>query len=283
MGQEMKSHTVQTDRARVILRRLVELNRISAETDEVSEVLPEEAVGLALTPVRRRRLYEDVVQQLQTLISSGRLEPGDQLPSERALADQLAVSRTSVREALRILEARGMIEARPGQGLFVRGRRTEEVVSILASYLMKERETFLEVLDVREALERKAAERAALLATDKDLEALKATVVAMQDEVLKGKIALDSDTEFHRVLGRASRNEVLSRMLDTVLGLMVKRRGEVFSRSYSGVLTLHQHANIYRAIKNHDPELAGALISTHLRELGVRAHPWGAVYPDSEE
>jgi DNA-binding FadR family transcriptional regulator len=182
MGQEMKSHTVPTDRARVILRRLVELNRISAETDEVSEVLPEEDVGLALTPVRRRRLYEDVVQQLQTLISSGRLEPGDQLPSERALSDQLAVSRTSVREALRILEARGMIEARPGQGLFVRGRRTEEVVSILASYLMKERETFLEVLDVREALERKAAERAALLATDKDLEALKATIVAMQDD-----------------------------------------------------------------------------------------------------
>lgn len=279
----MKVHMVPTDRARVILRRLVELNRISGEQDGVSEALPEDDAGLALTPVRRRRLYEDVVQQLQALISSGRLEPGDQLPSERALAEQLAVSRTSVREALRILEARGMIEARPGQGLFVRGRRTEEVVSILASYLMKERETFLEVLDVREALERKAAERAALLATDKDLEALKAAVVAMQEEVLEGRVALDSDTEFHRALGVASRNEVLSHMLDTVLGLMVQRRREIFSRSYGGVLTLHQHANIYRAIKNRDPNLAGALISTHLRELGVRAHRWGAAYPDSED
>jgi len=279
----MKVHTIPTDRARVILRRLVELNRISGEADMASDALPEDDAGLALTPVRRRRLYEDVVQQLQTLISSGRLEPGDQLPSERALADQLAVSRTSVREGLRILEARGMIEARPGQGLFVRGRRTEEVVSILASYLMKERETFLEVLDVREALERKAAERAALLATDKDLEALKAALVAMQEEVLEGRVALDSDTDFHRALGVASRNEVLSHMLDTVLGLMVQRRREIFSRSYGGVLTLYQHANIYRAIKNRDPDLAAALISTHLQELGVSAHRWDAVYPDSEE
>jgi GntR family transcriptional repressor for pyruvate dehydrogenase complex len=279
----MKAHTVPTDRARVILRRLVELNRISAEAEEVSEAPPEDDAGFALTPVRRRRLYEDVVQQLQTLISSGRLEPGDQLPTERTLADRLAVSRTSVREALRILEARGMIEARPGQGLFVRGRRTEEVVSILASYLMKERESFFEVLDVREALERKAAERAALLATDKDLEALRSALVAMQEEVLEGRVAVDSDIEFHRALGAASRNEVLSRMLDTVLGLTVQRRRESFSRSYGGVLTLHQHANIYRAIKNRDPELAGALISTHLREFGVSAHRWSIAYPDSEE
>jgi GntR family transcriptional repressor for pyruvate dehydrogenase complex len=267
------ARSVPTERARAILQRLVELNRVGSglgpgplpPNDEDGES------GLALTPVRRRRLYEDVVQQLQSLIASGRLEPGDQLPSERALADQLAVSRTSVREALRILEARGMLEARPGQGLFVRGRRTEEIVSILAAYLVRERESFLEVLDVREALERKAAERAALLATHKDLDALKAAVVAMQEEVLEGKLALDSDTEFHRALGAASRNEVLSQMLDTVLGLMTQRRREVFNESYGGILMLHQHAGIYRAIKNRDARLAGELVSTHLRELGMAA------------
>lgn len=267
------ARSVPTERARAILQRLVELNRVGSglgpgplpPSDEDGES------GLALTPVRRRRLYEDVVQQLQSLIASGRLEPGDQLPSERALADQLAVSRTSVREALRILEARGMLEARPGQGLFVRGRRTEEIVSILAAYLVRERESFLEVLDVREALERKAAERAALLATHKDLDALKAAVVAMQEEVLEGKLALDSDTEFHRALGAASRNEVLSQMLDTVLGLMTQRRREVFNESYGGILMLHQHAGIYRAIKNRDARLAGELVSTHLRELGMAA------------
>src|SRR5665648_200093 len=177
---------VPTERARSILERLVELNRLNAGEHEiglepVGKDEPEEA-GLALTPVRRRRLYEDVVHQLQGLISSGKLEPGDQLPAERALADQLAVSRASVREGLRTLEARGMLEARPGQGLFVRGRRTEEIVSILASYLVRERESFLEVLDVREALERKAAERAAILATTKDLEAIKAALVEMQEE-----------------------------------------------------------------------------------------------------
>ncbi|GAB4247983.1 MAG: hypothetical protein Kow00129_08660 [Thermoleophilia bacterium] len=277
---------VPTERARSVLERLVELNRISASEEDLPdsvETVPEDLEGpFALTPVRRRRLYEDVVNQLQKLISSGKLEPGDQLPSERALADQLAVSRTSVREALRILEARGMLEARPGQGLFVRGRRTEEIVNILAAYLVRERESFLEVLDVREALERKAAERAAIMATPKDLDALKAAVVAMQEEVLEGRLPLDSDADFHRALAKASRNEVLAQMLDTVLGLMSHHRRDMFSRSYGSILVLHQHVNIYRAIRNGDRQAAADLTSAHLKELG-RSHgrPRGG-YPSVE-
>lgn len=262
------ARNVPTERARAVLEHLVELNRITGTIEPAPETEEDGEGGLALTPVRRRRLYEDVVHQLQGLISSGKLEPGDQLPSERALADQLAVSRTSVREALRILEARGMLEARPGQGLFVRGRRTEEIVSILAAYLVRERESYLEVLDVREALERKAAERAAILATQKDLDALKAAVVAMQEEVLEGRVPLESDTDFHRALATASRNEVLKQTLETVLGLMVQRRRDVFSKSHSGILVLHQHVNIYRAVKNGDPKAAADLVSAHLRELG---------------
>lgn len=271
----MGVRTVPTTRARAVLERLVELNRISGDlrADSAPESEDEAEAGLALTPVRRRRLYEDVVQQLQSLISSGRLEPGDQLPSERALADQLAVSRTSVREALRILEARGMVETRPGHGLFVRGRRTEEIVSILAAYLVRERESFLEVLDVREALERKAAERAAVLATAKDLESIKAALVMMQEEVLEGRMPIESDTAFHRALGAASRNEVLSQTLDTVLGLMSQRRREILSEDYGGILMLHQHVNIYRAIKNRDSGAAATLVSAHLRELGNLSRP----------
>ncbi len=271
----MGVRTVPTTRARAVLERLVELNRITGELrPSPGPALDDDAeVGLALTPVRRRRLYEDVVQQLQSLISSGRLEPGDQLPSERALADQLAVSRTSVREALRILEARGMVETKPGHGLFVRGRRTEEIVSILAAYLVRERESFLEVLDVREALERKAAERAAILSTAKDIEAIKAALVMMQEEVLEGRMPIESDTAFHRALGAASRNEVLSQTLDTVLGLMSQRRREILSQDYGGILMLHQHVNIYRAIKNRDSAAAAELVSAHLRELGNVSRP----------
>lgn len=270
----MSVRTVPTARARAVLERLVELNRITGDLSPgPPEPTDESEAGLALTPVRRRRLYEDVVQQLQSLISSGKLEAGDQLPSERALADQLAVSRTSVREALRILEARGMVEARPGHGLFVRGRRTEEIVSILAAYLVRERESFLELLDVREALERKAAERAAVLATATDLESIKAALVMMQEEVLEGRMPIESDTSFHRALGAASRNEVLSQTLDTVLGLMSQRRREILSEDYGGILMLHQHVNIFRAVKNRDSAAAAELVSAHLRELGNVSRP----------
>lgn len=276
--------TVPTARARAIFERLIELNRMTGDAVLAApEPEDEGESSLALTPVRRRRLYEDVVYQLQTLISSGRLEPGDQLPSERALAEQLAVSRTSVREALRILEARGMLEALPGQGLFVRGRRTEEIVNILAGYLVRERESFLEVLDVREALERKAAERAAILSTQQDQDALKASVVTMQEDILEGRSPIESDTEFHRALARASRNEVLRQMLDTVLGLMTSRRIEALSEPHASLLMLHQHVNVFRAIKARDPRLAGELVSSHLRDLGRVGPRWGGrVYPEDD-
>src|SRR5680860_360300 len=190
------TRNIPTRRAREILERLVELNRIRSDRrPEGTAVGAEGERGdLALTPVRRRRLYEDVVQQLQTLISSGKLAVGDKLPSERSLAEQMAVR--------------------------------------------------------------------------KDLEALKAAVISRQEEVLEGRPPLESDTDFHRALGAASRNEVLQQMLDTVLGLTSRRRQEFTQLDHGPILMLHQHVNIYRAVKNGEPEQASSFVSEHLRELG---------------
>jgi len=71
-------------------------------------------------PVRPRRIYEDIVRQIQGLIAERQLQPGDRLPSERELAELLSVSRASVREALRVLSAMGLVEVRSGDGTFVR-------------------------------------------------------------------------------------------------------------------------------------------------------------------
>src|SRR5688572_14232538 len=89
-----------------------------------------------LEPVRRSRIYEHIVEQIQALIGEGKLKPGDQLPPERLLAETFGVSRTSVREALRALELSGFIEGRQGGGTFVRARSASELVQPLASALL---------------------------------------------------------------------------------------------------------------------------------------------------
>src|ERR687898_163989 len=89
-----------------------------------------------LKPIRRSRLYENIVVQLQALIADGRLKPGDRLPPERVLTETFEVSRTSIREALRALELRGLIEGRQGGGTFVRTVSAEDLARPMASALL---------------------------------------------------------------------------------------------------------------------------------------------------
>src|ERR1051326_3600983 len=91
--------------------------------------------GMDIEPIKSTRIYEEIVRQIKTMISEGRLKSGDQLPPERDLAEKFVVSRTSVREALRALESVGLIEIRPGEGAFVKEVSVEALVEPLALVL----------------------------------------------------------------------------------------------------------------------------------------------------
>src|SRR4030088_267339 len=118
-----------------------------------------------LEPVKRSRIYENIVEQIHALIREGRWAPGDQIPPERELAERFRVSRTSVREALRALEMQGVIESRQGGGTFIRTADTEALVPALAAAILGGRREMAEILDVRELMEPGIARRAAARAT----------------------------------------------------------------------------------------------------------------------
>src|SRR3954471_18194980 len=108
-------------------------------------VRPTDQFGLAfstggavssLQPIRRSRIYENIVNQIQRRIQDGELHPGDQLPPERVLAETFRVSRASVREALRALELRGLIEGKQGGGTFVRALSGDDLIAPMASALL---------------------------------------------------------------------------------------------------------------------------------------------------
>src|SRR5438552_3966331 len=127
--------------------------------------------GPALTviePIRRDRLYQGIVQQIEGLLERGELKPGDQLPPERQLAEQFQVSRASVREALRSLELLGIVETHAGGGTFVRHAQPDDLARPLHS-LIARGHTLTDVIDVRGLIEPAVAERAAQNITEEEI------------------------------------------------------------------------------------------------------------------
>src|ERR1051326_6004333 len=121
--------------------------------------------GMDIEPIKSTRIYEEIVRQIKTMISEGRLKSGDQLPPERDLAEKFVVSRTSVRAALRALESLGLIEIRPGEGTFVREVSVESLIEPLALVMLSQREAIGELFEARRLLEPSIAAFAALRAT----------------------------------------------------------------------------------------------------------------------
>lgn len=170
--------------------------------------------------ISTRQIYAEVVDQVLKLLRDGTLKVGDQLPSEAQLTEQLGVSRSSVREALKALEILGVIDSKTGVGRFVRMSAPLSDVRSLLDELTGEGNP-LEILEARKVIEPGVALLAATRRTEDDLQALKAVLLSERQEVDQGKLGLESDLQFHILLGQASKNRVLS---DAVRLLMERRR-----------------------------------------------------------
>ena len=192
-----------------------------------------------LQQVRREdRLADKVADLLKKAVLSGQLRPGDRLPAERALGDRFGVSRTVVREAIRSLTAKGLVEVRSGSGSVVARVTSEAVSETIQLYLQGAALDEATVDEVRSMLDVHMAGVAAERATDEDLE-------AMRDAV--------HDAEFHRCLARAARNPLYALLLDS------------FGRPAGGAQVL-AHQRILERIAARDP--AGAREAMHALRAG---------------
>lgn len=132
-----------------------------------------------ITPIR---LYESVTEQIVNLIKNNELKPGDKLPPERELAEKLTISRGSLREALRVLESRGMVESKPGEGRFIREVNKDAFINTENVVLNLEKSSILELIEAREIFEVKIVELAAQRATADDIKAIKRVLLKMGEE-----------------------------------------------------------------------------------------------------
>jgi len=210
------------------------------------------------------RLVDRVVDQIQRLIVDGHLQAGTRLPSETELAAQLGVSRTVVREAVRILTAKGLLETRPGVGSIVRQVTRDRVVEPLSYMLRAHNVTLDDLHEVRGILEVEIAGSAAQQATNEDLARLREAVEAMS-KVVDDPMALAAyDAEFHRALAQATHNPLLVILLDSIRDLMQEVRLRV--SSYPGVVDviIPDHYRVLECVMAGDEEGARNAMREHI-------------------
>lgn len=231
---------------------------------------------MPLQTVAPQRLYRQIADQLRQLMASGEFALGSRLPAERELADQLGVSRPSVREALIALEVEGLIEVRTGSGIYVQRIKTTPK-PIAAASLAGDAPTDwgpLEVMSARLLIEAEVAALAATHAQKSDLKAIKAGLQQMKLEAARDRVPREGDEAFHAAIAKACGNSVL---LDTVQRYWQARNGPLFERlsdyfehPESWQAAIAEHQQVLAAIEAHDTRAARKAMQKHLRQAHKR-------------
>ncbi len=200
----------------------------------------------------RTRLRDQAADRLLDMVISRGLSPGDRLPPERELVGSLGVSRTVVREALNLLEARGLISIEHGRGAVVSGGSTRAVRDTLGLLLRVRPKSLWELLEIRGILEVEISGLAAERATEDDLRGMEAQLDRMEKSLEVPEGYVDADVEFHAQLARSTRNEVLLTMLDPVVDLLQASREVSASRPGSAGRALREHKEILERVRAGD-------------------------------
>jgi GntR family transcriptional regulator, transcriptional repressor for pyruvate dehydrogenase complex len=216
----------------------------------------------SLRPLERSRLYEDVGERLAEFVRESDMAPGAQFPTERDLARQLHVSRTSVRQSFVVLQALGFVDVRHGEGVFL--RRTRGFGDSLTK-LLERRRRLPDVLEAREALEVKLAELAAANRGADDLSAMNSAVARMGAEISAGGVGTEGDAAFHHAIALAARNEILLHLIEAMAEVIHESRIESLSEPGRPLRSLEAHRRILAAIESRNREGAAEAMRQHLR------------------
>jgi len=219
------------------------------------------------------RLYQEIVDQIQQQILSGALKPGDQIPAERDLADRFGVSRTAVREAIKSLTEKGLIEVYVGRGTFVTSLSPDRVVESMTMLLRNEPHNVASLHEARELLEVPTARLAAMRRSDEHLARLRAITAEMEEEQSNTPRLVDGDTEFHVEVARATGNPVLVLLSQTIVALLRSER--LYRDDWESLLpgALEQHREIIHAIADRDGDRAATAMMDHLAHVALPANP----------
>ena len=219
--------------------------------------------------IRSNRLYEQVAERLSDQIFDGRLAKGDQLPNERALAEQFGVSRTVVREAMKTLANAGLIEVRTGQGTFVVDDTAGALKNSIQTLMRvgSDENRLRELVELREILEPGVAELAARRAETAELEQMQEMLTEMDANMHDQEAYIRADNRFHQLMALGSRNRLIPRIMDSIVDLLNELRGEIFQTQGGPERGQVHHRAILDALRNRDAPAARMAMEDHLAQV----------------
>jgi GntR family transcriptional repressor for pyruvate dehydrogenase complex len=218
--------------------------------------------------VKTSSTTDKVIGQIKELIESGQLNPGDRLPSERAFSEQLGVSRTHLRGALRKLEFYGILKTYPQSGTVVAGLGLPALTGLITDMLNLHQNDFKSLVETRVILESNAAMLAAIHRTPQDLIELESALEAHRLKVKSGESTVEEDLLFHLKIAEAGKNSVLkSLMLIITPDIMAYFKSHNVCGGGRSELAVQQHEQLLLYIREGNAEAAGSLIQEHLSDI----------------
>ena len=214
-------------------------------------------------PIVRRKTYELVAERLLTLIGSDDVSAGDALPSERELVATYGVGRSSVREALRMLESKGLILS-SGNGTFTVAPAGNALDHSLGFLLSVDQANPDELFEVRRIVECEAAALAALRRSGAELELMAAQLRAMEEGIGSEAAFAEADLRFHLLIVEASRNRLVAGLMDAIRTLLERVLAVTFHVPGSPEAAIAMHRRILEAIADGDPDAARDRMREHL-------------------
>jgi GntR family transcriptional repressor for pyruvate dehydrogenase complex len=241
--------------------------RASAKTQEGRQA------GGLLTPVNDRRISALIVDQVRALIREGKLSPGDRLPPEREMCERFDVSRVTVREALRVLEASGLVEIRVGAhgGAFVTQPTSDRVGASIVDLLTLSPVTATEVTEVRMVLEVGIIPLICENVDDEDIAELNAICDRQQTALDTGDYHVSLSAEFHARLAAATHNTAFEMLIQSFHGpLLMSLAKAKRTAPEMGTRGLDEHRAIVAAVSEGDVATGERIMGEHLRRTADR-------------
>lgn len=228
-------------------------------------------MGLNVKPIKTRKKYEEIVDQIKQHIEEGYLLPGEKLPSERELVARFKVSRASIREAFSALEMMGLVEVRTGEGSYVCSK-PDPIIDHFPMTSSIDKTTFLDFLEVRKMLEVEAVGYAAKRVTEDDLLQLEKELNAMFQYITDPGTAWERlNHSFHFDIAKATHNKIAINLMDQI-ATYLENQIRIFSplpyaEEYTPEVLHQEHLDIFQALKNRDANRARESMYNHLSGL----------------
>ncbi len=222
-------------------------------------------------PISKSNLYQFILDEIRQAIRDGKLKAGDQLPSEREMALAFGTSRIAVKQAIVAMEVAGLIEVFPGKGTFLRNIDLNVYLEPLAYLIYGTETNFLDVLELRSALETESAALAALRADAHDIQAIEHALKLEEEVLSNGLQAIQEDIHFHNQISKATHNEAINKTMYTIRELLEctfkEQRAKTWNSPGRIELIISEHRQILKYIAEHNSEMARETMRLHLEHV----------------